>query len=283
MKIIDFRVRAPYKTIGETYLFGPDADYHAGRYGSWVAPSAKQKSMKLLLQEMDEIGIVKSVVNTRKAYNNDNHDLLDLLQEYPDKFIGIPNIDPFEGEQALQEIDDLVINGPCSGIILEPSMAGMGLGTSGGECMADNDPRIYPIYEKCQNENIPVLITCSGLAYPLSDVTTPNNIEQIAADFPKLTLVITHAGWPWVQSMCGIAMRRGNVYLSPDCYLLHAPGWRDYVDGANYMLQDQFIFASAYPIIAPKYAVEYNLNCGFREEVIPKMMYENAARVLKLN
>jgi len=277
MKIIDFRVRPPYKTIKESYLF--DNDNYAQTFGGHWQQSAAQKSMELLIQEMDQWNVTKGIAPTRKLYNNDNHDLIDLLAEYPDRFIGVPNIDPLDGQAALDEIDELVVNGPCSAIILESGIAGMGIGAAtGAECLTDHDKRIYPIYEKCQAENIPILFTCSCLAYPACDVNIPNHIDQVAADFPNLKMVISHGGWPWAQATCGIAVKRPNVWLSPDIYMINAPGFRDYFDAANYMLQDRFLFGSAYPGMSMKICIDFCME-RIRSEVQDRFFYQNAAKL----
>ena len=277
MKIIDCRVRPPYKSIGESFLWAENRGGLGRKLGSDTAPSVKEKSMELLLQEMDALNIQKGVVTTRKLYNNNNHDLLDLLQEYPDRFIAVPNIDPKEGQAALEEIDELVGHEPCGAIILENGIAGMGIGASAdGEAWSDHDKRIYPVYEKCMNENIPVLLTCSALAYGVADANIPMHIDIIAKDFPKLKIMVAHAAWPWVQSMCGVAFKRANVYLSPDVYMMHAVGYRDYIDAANYLLQDKMTFGSAYPGADMKSCIDFHFNCGLREEKKKKIMYLNA-------
>ena len=283
-KIIDFRVRPPYKTIGDSYLFGPNGGDYAKRFGEDIDQSAKEKSMELLIKEMTELNVVKGVTPTRKCYGNDNKDLLSLLADYPDRFIAIPNINPLEGETAFKELDELVINGPCQGIIIEPGIEGMGIGSEPdlSKCYREDDKLVYPIYELCQEHNIPILFTCSVLAYPYADANVPQYLDHVAADFPKLTVVVSHAAWPWVQTVCGIAVRRANVYLSPDIYIVRTPGHKDYIDAANYMLQDQMLLGSAYPGMSIAACIRYSKTCGLREEILPKYFYDNAAKVFGL-
>ncbi len=101
--------------------------------------------MDLFLQEMDEADITKAVVPLRRAFGHKNEDLLSLIEEYPGRFIGSPCIDPnLDITVSLQEIQDYVVDGPCSVIMMEP-----------GKCqepMHANDKRIWPIYEMCQKE-----------------------------------------------------------------------------------------------------------------------------------
>ncbi|NIQ95833.1 MAG: amidohydrolase family protein, partial [Desulfuromonadales bacterium] len=102
------------------------------------------------------------------------------------------------------------------------------------------------------------------------------------ADFPDLKVVLTHGGWPWVSQALHLAIRRPNLYLSPDMYLANMPGMDDYLKAANGFLADRFIFASSYPFCpAAGYAAWYRtlpLSDAARE----KTMCRNAARLLGL-
>ena len=79
-----------------------------------------------------------------------------------------------------------------------------------------------------------------------------------------------------------MAVNRGNLYLAPDFYMIESPGQMDYVIAANCLLQDRLMFASAYPLMPLKESSEYYRNSGIKEEVLPKVMYQNAAAFLGL-
>ena len=40
----------------------------------------------------------------------------------------------------------------------------------------------------------------------------PSAIDELAADFPDLTIVAAHPGWPWVDEMTAVALHKGNVF-----------------------------------------------------------------------
>ncbi len=63
-------------------------------------------------------------------------------------------------------------------------------------------------------------------------------------------------------------------------YMVNFPGCRDYVTAANYMLRDRFLFGTSYPFIPFKDGVSYFRNCGVKEELLPDLMYNNAAKLL---
>ena len=72
MKIFDMRLRPPFKSIAEGMfqnsgreLFEPEV--FAPRFGMRIAESAKQRSMELCIQEMDEAGICAGAVLIRKS------------------------------------------------------------------------------------------------------------------------------------------------------------------------------------------------------------------------
>jgi hypothetical protein len=279
--IIDFRLRPPYGSYLQTIMYRDPEFCKVNFYnkmGMYQPESAKQHSMELMLQEMDEAGITKAVIPGRKANPRmgvvDNKDIVELVEKYPDRFIGFPGIDPTDAEQAINEIEELVIKGPCTGIVMEPGVL--------VKPMYSDDERIYPIYEKCQEENIPVILMNGGNAGPDVSYSMPIYVDHIAVAFPKLKLIISHGGWPWVTEMLHVAWRRTNVYVSPDMYMVNVPGWQDYVTAANYILKDRFLFATSYPFVPFKDGIEYFKKCGVKEELLPDLMYNNAAQLLGL-
>lgn len=277
MKIIDMRLRPPFSKFLEGFLFSiPEfAEQYATRLQMSHPESAKKKSMELCIKEMDEAGITYGVVPGRKCFGMDNQDLITLMEDYPNRFITLAGIDPLEGAGAcVQEIDRFVINGPCTGITIEPGFC--------AEPLCPDDKRIYPIYEKCQAANIPVLIAYGGLCHPAIRYFKPETIDNVAGDFPGMRMILGHGGFPWVTEMCWIAIQRPNVYLSPDLYIMHGPGHQDYIALANTLAPDKVVFGSAYPITAMKDAAEWHLNCGIRADILPDVMYNNAARALGL-
>ena len=271
--IIDFRVRPPYKSIKESLLYTRKPRSEE-KWGLKTSQSIIEESMELFIEEMDEAGITKAVVPLRRAFGHKNEDLLSLMEEYPERFIGSPCIDPnLDIQLCLQEIRDYVIKGPCSVIMMEP-----------GKCkepMHANDKRIWPIYEMCQENKIPVLLSFGGFIPPALCYNNPLEIEEIAMAFPDLTIVVCHAAWPYVQEIIHVAFFQKNVYLVPDMYMVNCAGAQDYIAAANYMLQDKIILGSAYPILSMKENVEY-VKSKVRPEVWPKISYKNAAKILDL-
>lgn len=271
MKVIDWRLRPPYMSFPEGLL------YQVVRQGTDIAPSVRELSMELLIQEMDEAGIEIGVVPYRIGQNN--NEMVSLMEQYQGRFKGLAQVNPLDDEKKIMsEIDEFVHQKGAAGVIIEPGQIFM------ERPLTADDKILYPIYEKCEKEDILLTITHGGLLCAKLENYDPKYIDRVAIDFPKLKIVIAHGGWPYVTQICHVAYQRENVYISPDCYLFDIhPGHQDYVTAANNMLQDKIIFGTGYPGgNSLKQGIENYVKSGLKENVLPKILYENAAKLLNL-
>lgn len=278
MPVIDFRLRPPLRGFLDMIMFAnPERTARATRmHGFEPAPSVAQKSIDLLLAEMDAAGVTTGVVVGRfsgRFGSVSNDDVQAIVAAYPGRFVGIASIDPTSRRKAIAEIDAAVANG-FRAINIEPA--------SYPDAMLADDRRLYPIYAHCEDRNLPVLIMAGGSAGPDLSYTVPVHLDRVAADFPDLRIVVTHGGWPWVHEMLHIAYRRPNVYLSPDQYLANMPGMRDWIDAANGFLADRLLYASSYPFTPVKEYADWFRALPLRPEVLDRLMYRNAAGLLGL-
>ena len=286
MKIIDMRCRPPYGS----FLNNPSMDLYnldfiepfAAAYGATLPPSIYERSLEMCLQEMDAAGITRSVVPVRVAQGVKNEDIAQLLTLYPERFIGMAGIDIRQINSCFDTIERWIQNGPFQGVFMEHGYGNDGTFKCTEGTHYVNDKALYPLYEKCEREKIPVLISYGGFTAPNLTYFSPAHIDQVANDFPNLHLILAHGAWPHVQEIMIVAMAHDNLYLSPDIYMINSPGEWDYYVGANYRLSDKIIFGSAYPAIDMKQAVDY-YRSKIRNEVLEKIMYQNAVKALNLN
>lgn len=278
--IIDFRLRPPTHGFLEMGIYKDltRVARYASNFGLDLSPSVKNYSMDLLFDEMQGAGIDMGVIPGRKgaAYLGQvsNEDIVELVNKYPKKFLGVCGIDASDKQNAMEEIERTVINGPLKAVGLEP-----GCQTIPMYC---DDARIYPIYDLCERHNIPVSIMGGGGNGPDATYSMPQHIEKVCVDFPKLTVINAHGGFPWVTETLFMAMRRPNLYVCPDMYMFNMPGTADYIQAANFFLQDRFIFGTAYPFIDLQIAVKMFKEMPFKPEVLKKIMYDNALRALNI-
>lgn len=277
--IIDFRLRPPVGKFLELGIYASDGRNKqlARTYGfDAPAPSALQRSPELMLQEMDKAGINLGVIPGRMGHfkgSITNDELIKIVEGFNGRFIGLAGLNPLDYVQSVEEIDRTVLHGPLKGVCIEPAAL--------PEPLYAHDKSLYPIYAECERHELPVLVMIGGGSGPDITYSNPEIICQLARDFPKINFIVAHGGWPWVQETVGACFLQKNIYLSPDVHMF-SPGAQDYVAAVHSYLADRLIFASAYPFL-PLIESVARFKTLFTEEELPKLMYKNAATVLKLD
>ena len=275
MKIIDVRMRPPFLPyLDKNGMFDTRADnpFAVSRFyrnfGMNMSESMKTASMEQLFAEMDRAGEITGVVSIRRnSRGYENHALVDLLKKYPERFLGACGIAPDSSPETMNTLQHYVLDGPCVSAFMEPGFHNI---------MID-DENIFPTYEFCERNHIPLLISFGGFHGPTDDFCLPIHAEHVATAFPNLKIALCHGGWPWVEAAVRLAFKAPNVYLSPDIYALHAAGAQSYIEAANYMLRDKMLYGSAYPCVDVESSVALYLQ-KLRPEVVEDVMYNNAAR-----
>jgi uncharacterized protein len=278
--IIDFRLRPPLGGFLSTIMFREKERTMARtrQLGLEPAQSVLELSVEKLLAEMDEAGVTIGVItgrNTSSGFGTvSNKEVAAIAAMYPGRFIACGGVDPADTPAALREVDRIAGEWRMPAISMEPGFA--------PQPMRANDRRLYPIYARCAERALPVILTLSVMTGPDVSYCLPVDVDQVAHDFPGLKLVIAHACWPWVQPMLGVAFRRTNVYLSPDIYAINLPGRDDFALAARTYLQDRFLYASGYPFAPVGGAVQAYRAMGFSGEAEDKIFRKNAAALLGL-
>jgi len=270
--VVDFRVRPPFKGYLDTI-----------NYQNNDSPP----SIDEFMAEMDKAGIDVAVVLGRQTppsmeYRGSwglpygsvpNDDLAELVSIYPDRLIAFAGINGATGTGAINEIERCRQMG-FRGIALDNGW--------GDPPLYDDDPLLFPIYEKCEEDGLIVAITSSIAIGPDMDYCKPIHIQRLGVRFRDLKIIVPHACWPWVSLACAAAFRNPNLHLIPD-YYIGMPGANEYVDWTNARLKDQVLFASSYPGSGLVDAVDRYRKLGFAsDEIRRRVMGQNAARLLGL-
>lgn len=276
--IIDFRLRPPYGNFVKLDVpYGRAGQWLPARLGVTWSPGAAQRSMELTLREMDEAGVTVGVVTGRAvAPGVSNDEIAELCRTYPGRFVGIASVDLSRRGEAVRELRRAVEELSLRGLILEPGMGPQPIDIDHGS--------LYGLYDEAQRLGVPVLFTLSlfvgpDIGYCLRNLVA---LDRLAGDFRRVNFVVAHAGWPYVETALGLALKRPNVYLSPDLYGYDMPYAEALFEAANGYLQDQYLFASAYPLYPLRPAVE-KTTAGLRSDTVrEKAFHANAARLLRL-
>jgi uncharacterized protein len=155
---------------------------------------------------------------------------------------------------------------------------------------AVNDRRLYPLFEAIDEMKVPVMIdvgtTGMGAGMPGGMGAKirhahPSAIDELAADFPGLTILAAHPGWPWVEEMTAVALHKGNVYweLSGWAPKYFAPQLK--VDIRS-RLKDKVMFGSDYPSLPYERIFREWRELGYTDDIYERVFHGNAERVLGL-
>lgn len=275
MKIIDFRFRPntpDIMAIGESKMFKALCD-------SIGFSNTKTQELEEIVEELNESGVDKAVILGRDAettyqWKGSNDGVANMVNKFPNKFIGFAGLDPHKGMAAIRELNRSVKELGLRGASIDPYLAKIYV----------NDAKYYPIYAKCCELDIPLVITtgpASLVPDAVIDHVAPRYIDFVARDFPELTIIVSHGAYPWVNEMITVAQRNNNVYFDMSEYEFF-PMSEFYVQGANTIISDKLLFASAHPFVSFKDAIQSYEKLPFTAEVREKVMYKNAARILKL-
>jgi predicted TIM-barrel fold metal-dependent hydrolase len=282
MKIFDFRMRPPYRSFLQCDFF----NYTRSPFDWHSAPPASfhEKSFDRLKSEAAAAGVVQAAVWGRAvadpAKSSVNDDVAGVLREHGDLFVtGFGGICPQAGKvrESIAETQRCMTKLGLKGMTLEPSVGMRPLTWADASFL-------YPVYECLEGLGGILALTVSrGAPHDQTLAhSNPEAVDRVARDFPKLKIVISHAFWPWVQQSCGLAFRRPYVYLLPDLYGMAMPGHLEWVEAANTHLQDRMLFGSAYPYLGVEEMVASYLKLPYRAEVMEKVMFGNAQRLLGL-
>jgi uncharacterized protein len=284
--IIDMRLRPPIPAWTRGSVFKTAMHYPRHCLSFKGARSAWLESLDLLFEEMDTVGVRYGVLMGRAASGAgdlggvDNREIVNAVARYSDRFLGFLGVDLENIDSALDEVREYLTADNIKGISIEP-------GSTLQPRWCD-DPSLEPIYELALEHDMPVSISLSGLLSALGghDITwsNPVSIQRLARRHPNLRIIVSHAAWPYAHEMVLVALASPNVYLSPDLYASTAGMMCAdvYVKGANMFLEGRTLFGSAYPVRDVQDAVADFLKMGWREEILPSLLWRNAAKLLKI-
>ncbi len=240
-----------------------------------------------VLAALDAAGIKSSLItgfdersSVRETFIP-NHLVAALAERCPQRFIPFAGVDILQGMAAVRELEYWVRERGFRGLSLRPFMI---------KLPAD-DRRYYPFYAKCVELQIPLSIHTSAnwTTVSVSDLGHPRHIEVVAADFPELKIIMSHAGYPWVLEAVQLAWKYPNVYLElaahrPKYFAAPGAGWEPLMRFGQTTIQDKVLFGTGWFLIgrAPAELLQEFRALPIRPEVMEKWLFRNAAQLLGL-
>jgi uncharacterized protein len=210
-----------------------------------------------------------------------SEEIADQAAAHTDVLIPFGSVDPHAGKAAVARARRLVEEHGVRGFKFHPSL----------QAFEPNDLRFYPLYEVLQELGVPALFhtgqTGIGAGLPGGRgiklrYSAPMLLDDVAADFPELTIVLAHPSVPWQDEAISIATHKANVYID-------LSGWSpkyfppQLVRAANTLLRRKVLFGSDFPVITPDRWLDDFARLEVKDEVRPLILKDNAIRMLGLD
>ena len=219
-------------------------------------------------------GVLSAWHSPRDGAMISNEEVAGWIGARPDRFAGLASVPLDRPMDAVRELRRCVQELGFVGLRMLPWLWEV----------PPTDRRFYPLYATCVELGVP-FCTQVGHTGPLrpSEPGRPiPYIDQIAIDFPELTIVGGHIGYPWTEEMVAVARKHENVYIDTSAYTSkRIPGeliaYMKTASGSRKVL-----FGSNYPMIQPAAALDGLDNLGLGAETSERYLHENAQRVFGL-
>jgi predicted TIM-barrel fold metal-dependent hydrolase len=237
------------------------------------------------IERYEQLGFAAVVFDvdneTTSGQRSSNDEIAELTARSDGRLIGFGSVDPWKGKAAVRELERCVERG-LKGLKLQPITQAMPL----------EDPRFRPLWDACQSLGLPVMVhtgtTAIGAGSPggrglrLRYGRPVPGLDDVAADYPRLTLIAAHFAWPWHLELLAVARHKGNVYID-------LSGWApryippEVVRYCNSVMPEKFLFGSDAPLFDPARWMREFEELELKPEVRSKVLYQNACAILGLD
>jgi predicted TIM-barrel fold metal-dependent hydrolase len=251
-----------------------------GRYFRYQPQHSTVPEMAEMYRKLKMAFVVFTVDSLRQKKKISNEEIAELAHQHADVAIPFASVNPHRGADGVRLARKLIKDYGVKGFKFHPSE----------QDFFPNDRLAYPLYEAIAEAKLPALFhtgqTGVGAGTPGGGgirlkYSNPMLLDDVAADFPDMPIVLAHPSFPWQEEALSVATHKPQVYID-------LSGWSPkyfppiLVQYANTLLKDKILFGSDYPVMTPERWLDDFSKLNIKPEVRPLILKQNAARLLKL-
>jgi predicted TIM-barrel fold metal-dependent hydrolase len=251
-----------------------------GRYFRYQPQHATVPEMAEMYRKLKMAFVVFTVDSLRQKKKITNEEIAELAHKHADVAIPFASVNPHRGTEGVRLARKLIKEYGVKGFKFHPSE----------QDFFPNDRLAYPLYEAIAEAKLPALFhtgqTGVGAGTPGGGgirlkYSNPMLLDDVAADFPDMPIVLAHPSFPWQEEALSVATHKPQVYID-------LSGWSPkyfppiLVQYANTLLKDKILFGSDYPVMTPERWLADFDKLAIKPEVRPLILKQNAVRLLRL-
>jgi hypothetical protein len=252
-----------------------------GRYFRYQPQHQTVPEMAQMYRQLKMAFVVFTVDSEKGASRKiTNEEIAELAHKNSDVAIPFASINPHRGADGVRMAKRLIAEYKVKGFKFHPSV----------QEFYPNDRMAYPLYEAIASEGLPALFhtgqTGVGARTPGGGgirikYSNPLYLDDVAADFPEMPIILAHPSFPWQEEALSVATHKPQVYID-------LSGWSPkyfppiLVQYANTLLKDRILFGSDYPVMSPERWMADFEKINIKPEVRPLILKENAVRLLRI-
>jgi predicted TIM-barrel fold metal-dependent hydrolase len=251
-----------------------------GRYFRYQPQHATVPEMAEYYRKLKMAFVVFTVDSPKEKRKITNEEVAELAHKHADVAIPFASINPHRGAEGVRAARRLITEYNVKGFKFHPSV----------QEFSPNDRMAYPLYEAIAEARLPALFhtgqTGVGAGTPGGGgirlkYSNPMLLDDVAADFPDMPIVLAHPSFPWQEEALSVATHKPQVYID-------LSGWSPkyfpplLVQYANTLLKDKILFGSDYPVLTPEKWMEEFDKLPIKPGVRPLILKQNAAKLLGL-
>jgi uncharacterized protein len=245
------------------------------RWTGQVVPE-EELPVSVTVEAMDQAGVDRGLISAwydARGPLISNDEVASFVKEAPDRFVGVASVDLRDPIAAVRELRRAVNDLGFRALRIVPWLWGL----------PPNHRLYYPLYAECVELDVPFL-TQVGHTGPLRSSETGRPIpymDDVALEFPELTIVGGHIGYPWTNEMIALATKYPNVFIDTSAYTprRYPPELVQYMRGHG---RTKVLFGTNYPMITPAQALKDLANLELDDEATDLFLSGNATRVFAL-
>ncbi|MEZ4630325.1 MAG: amidohydrolase family protein [Deinococcales bacterium] len=266
----------PYDEFGRAY------DEAASKYFKFDKRPTIEETIAYYRER--KIGLVMFTVDSEHQIGRrriPNEEIAEAALANSDIMMAFASIDPHKGMMGVREAKRLIVDYGVKGFKFHPTVQGF----------VPNDRMAYKLYEVIAEAKLPAIFHSghSGIGTGMRGGgglhlkhSNPIYLDDVAVDFPDMTIIIAHPSWPWQDEALSVCLHKPNVYID-------LSGWSpkyfppQLVQYANTQLKHKMLFGTDFPLITPDRWLKDFETAGFRPEVRSLILKENAVKLLGLS